>query len=51
MERNSCEFLQDAMKTRQPICWSCHIAETFRRQHPEMVVDRPESPLRMNLYH
>ena len=57
-ERNSvlwneipAEFLQDAMKTHRPICWSCHIAETFRREHPEMVVDRPESPLRMNLYH
>jgi hypothetical protein len=45
------ENLQQAMKTHLPICWSCHIAETFRREHPEAVVDRPASPLRMNLYH
>jgi hypothetical protein len=45
------ENLQDALGTHRPVCWSCHIAETLRRDHPEMVVDRPSSPLRMNLYH
>jgi hypothetical protein len=45
------ENLQDALKTHQPVCWSCHMAETFRREHAELVVDRPASPLRMNLYH
>lgn len=24
----------------RPICWTCHITETFRREHPELVVDR-----------
>jgi hypothetical protein len=24
-----------------PVCWSCHIAESFRRTHPELIVDRP----------
>jgi hypothetical protein len=37
----SLEKLQDTMATHLPVCWSCHIAETFRRQHPEMVTDRP----------
>jgi len=45
------ENLQDALGTHRPVCWSCHMAETFRREHPEMVVDRPSSPLRMSLYH
>lgn len=44
------EKLQDTMKTHQPVCWDCHIAETFRRQHPEMVVNRVEDPLRMSIY-
>ncbi|HTQ59880.1 MAG TPA: hypothetical protein VMI32_06645 [Candidatus Solibacter sp.] len=44
------EKLQDTMKTHQPVCWDCHIAETFRREHPEMVVDRVEDPLRMSIY-
>jgi len=24
----------------QPVCWNCHIVETFRRVHPELVVER-----------
>ena len=35
------ETLPDVFKTYQPVCWSCHIAETFRREHPELVTDRP----------
>jgi hypothetical protein len=35
------ENLQHTMATHWPVCWSCHIAETFRRQHPEMITDRP----------
>ncbi len=45
------ENLQDALGTHRPVCWSCHVAETFRREHAEMVVDRTSSSLRMNLYH
>jgi len=37
----SVEQLPELFKTHLPVCWSCHIAETFRREHPEMVVDRP----------
>jgi len=35
------EKLPDVFATYQPVCWSCHIAETFRREHPELVTDRP----------
>lgn len=24
-----------------PVCWNCHIAQTFLRTHPELVVHRP----------
>jgi hypothetical protein len=27
--------------THQPVCWNCHVAETFRRLHPKLVTDRP----------
>jgi hypothetical protein len=35
------EKLPDVFETHLPVCWSCHIAETFRREHPERIVDRP----------
>jgi hypothetical protein len=35
------EKLLEALRTHWPVCWSCHIAQTFRREHPELVVDRP----------
>ncbi len=34
------ETVPGVMATQNPVCWNCHIAETFRRQHPELVVDR-----------
>ena len=34
------EMLPDALAKCQPVCWSCHVAETFRRIHPELVVER-----------
>ena len=33
--------LPDVLSAFRPACWDCHIAETFRREHPELVVDRP----------
>lgn len=36
----------DALATHQPVCWNCHVAEQFRREHPELVVDRPYAALR-----
>jgi len=35
------EKLPEIFETHLPVCWSCHIAQTFRREHPERVVDRP----------
>jgi hypothetical protein len=35
------ERLRDTIAARPPVCWDCHIAETFRRTHPELVTDRP----------
>jgi hypothetical protein len=34
------ETLPDVLATSQPVCWDCHIIETFRREHPDLVVDR-----------
>lgn len=44
------EKLQETMKTHLRVCWNCHIAETFRREHAELVVDRAPDPLRMSVY-
>jgi hypothetical protein len=35
------EQLPEIFATHKPVCWNCHIAETFRREHPELVTDRP----------
>jgi len=34
------EALPFALDTYLPVCWDCHIAETFRREHPDLVTDR-----------
>jgi hypothetical protein len=41
------EELTEVMATHQPVCWNCHVAETFRRAHPELVVDRELEPKRI----
>jgi len=38
------EDLPQIFTTHQPVCWNCHIAETFRREHPELVVNREREP-------
>jgi len=35
------EKLPEVFETHSPVCWGCHIAETFRREHPDDFVDRP----------
>jgi hypothetical protein len=37
------EQLPEVFSNHQPICWNCHVAETFRRLHPDLVVDRQRS--------
>src|SRR5437763_3815390 len=35
------EQIPAALDTHSPVCWNCHIAQSFRLEHPELVVDRP----------
>jgi hypothetical protein len=41
------EQLPEVFSTHQPVCWNCHVAETFRRVHPELVVNRQPEPKRI----
>jgi hypothetical protein len=34
------EMLPEVFQTHLPVCWNCYIAETFRRQNAEKVLDR-----------
>jgi len=34
------ETLPEVFQTHLPVCWNCYIAETFRRQNAERVLDR-----------
>jgi hypothetical protein len=34
------EKVPDTLATHFPVCWDCHITESFCRQHPQMIVDR-----------
>jgi hypothetical protein len=43
------EKLPEVLSTHLPVCWNCHTAESFRRIYPDLVVDRPESRLRMRI--
>jgi hypothetical protein len=35
------ERLPETIRANPPVCWNCHVAETFRRKYPELVTDRP----------
>jgi hypothetical protein len=35
------EQLPVIMETYKPVCWNCHVTETFRRLRPELVTHRP----------
>jgi hypothetical protein len=35
------EHLPDMLETHAPVCSNCVMAETFRRQYPDLVVERP----------
>jgi len=35
------EKLPEVFSKYAAVCWNCHITETFRREHPELVVERP----------
>jgi hypothetical protein len=38
------EEVWNVLAIATPVCWNCHIAESFRRRYPELVVDRPWKP-------
>lgn len=40
------EQLLQVFSTHQPVCWNCHVAQSFRRLRPDLVVDRPAEPRR-----
>jgi len=35
------ENLSMVLDTHLPVCWNCYIAQSFRRDHPDLVVYRP----------
>jgi hypothetical protein len=35
------EKIAEVMATHTAVCWKCAGVESFRRQHPELVIDRP----------
>ena len=37
------EDLPGVFSTHRPVCWNCHVTETFRRGHPELVIERDRS--------
>ncbi len=38
------ELVPRMLEATRPVCWNCMIAEGFRRDHPDLVVDRPPRP-------
>lgn len=35
------EQLRSVLESHAPVCWDCYIAQTFRQDHPDLVVVRP----------
>ncbi|HSP94518.1 MAG TPA: hypothetical protein VLU06_08195 [Thermoanaerobaculia bacterium] len=38
------EELPTILATHKPICWNCHVAESFLRRYPDRVVKDPRKP-------
>ncbi len=39
------ERVREMLRTHLPVCWRCHVTNTFARQHPDWVTDRsPRQP-------
>ena len=36
------ENVPDVLTTHFPVCWDCHITETFCREYPDLIVDRSQ---------
>ena len=37
------ETLPVVLATHTAVCWNCHVAETFRRERPDLVIDNPHA--------
>jgi hypothetical protein len=37
----SVENFSTVLETHLPVCWNCYIAQSFRHEHPDLVVYRP----------
>jgi len=37
------ETVPDVLSTHTAVCWDCHVAETFRRTRPDLVIDNPHA--------
>lgn len=35
------DTLPEVLATHKPVCFDCYVAETFRREHPDLVLDNP----------
>jgi hypothetical protein len=35
------ETLWGVLGSHSPVCWDCHVAERFRQQRPDLVIDNP----------
>jgi hypothetical protein len=38
------EQVLEVLATHRAVCWGCYTLEQFRRDHPDLVTDRPERP-------
>lgn len=38
------ETLPTVLATHRPVCFDCYVTETFRQEHPELVIDNPWTP-------
>jgi hypothetical protein len=36
-----------ALATCLPVCWNCHLAESFRRKHPDLVTERDDQVMQV----
>lgn len=36
------EELPVVLDTHRPVCWNCHVAQSYRRQFPRLAAERPE---------
>lgn len=35
------EKIPETLSTHRAVCFDCHVSESFRRMHPDLVIDRP----------